>query len=160
MFRVLCLFLFLLTIAGAEFSEAETDTAQQGQEIIIPLESLPPHKWGSDRLKFISSNRLDEACSVLRSYLWSARDRVTLEHVFRLAGFNASDIIALRNPSTHYQTGQTFAGFLCKVGKISGIKKSLHKGVGHRWQVELGRWNYVYFEGNGEDLGMFLTGWN
>jgi hypothetical protein len=82
------------------------------------------------------------------------------EKVFRGAGMSSRDIELIRPRDQMYGTRQTFAGLTCSLGYIPEVNKSFYRGIGHRWQVVLPGYNFVYLEGDGTATGMRVTGWN
>lgn len=89
----------------------------------------------------------------------SEADTPIYSAAMRSRGLTARDVEIITNPNADFGTRMTFRGLECSAGGPLTANRSFYQGLGHQWQVPLGR-NFVYLEGDGTPEGMRVTSWN
>lgn len=128
--------------------------------------ALPPSQMDGEtvatfeRLPLLADGVNPSICNHLERnrYRMTAADAVVYGKAMRAKGLPKRDTdLVLANK---IGTQESFIGLLCMSNAVPPINKAFYPGVGHRWQMVMPAYGYVYLEGDGTPKGMRVTAWN
>lgn len=131
---------------------------------VMALNMAKPSDWTDEQKQFVASSPDASLCTAYRRDLsyegrFTPEDLSVLDGELKRRGFSNRDIELIRTRNQLFGTDQSYRGLLCSLGAIKDVNKSFIAGQ-HSWQVVTFGSSFIYLEGNGQESGMRVTGWN